>query len=68
MSDKARPYGLLNADCLEVMRKMPADCIDAIVTDPPYGLSFMGKEGGEAWCAHGGVWWDEDIPQIGMRH
>jgi site-specific DNA-methyltransferase (adenine-specific) len=26
------------------MAEMPENCIDAIVTDPPYGLEFMGKE------------------------
>jgi len=29
---------------------MPADSVDAIVTDPPYGLSFMGKG------------WDQQVP------
>ena len=31
-------------DCLDVLRTLEADSIDAIVTDPPYGLGFMGKE------------------------
>lgn len=26
-------------DCLEVMDKLEADSIDAIITDPPYGLT-----------------------------
>ena len=30
-------------DCIEVMRQMPEASVDAIVTDPPYGLEFMGK-------------------------
>lgn len=30
-------------DCLEVMRTLGANSVDAIVTDPPYGLGFMGK-------------------------
>jgi DNA modification methylase len=30
-------------DCIEVMRGMEADSVDAVVTDPPYGLEFMGK-------------------------
>ncbi|WP_329754623.1 site-specific DNA-methyltransferase [Stenotrophomonas maltophilia] len=37
-------------DCLEVMRGMADNSVDAIVTDPPYGLSFMGKR------------WDYDVP------
>jgi DNA modification methylase len=31
-------------DCLDVMRTMPDASVHAIVTDPPYGLGFMGKE------------------------
>jgi DNA modification methylase len=32
-----------HGDCLDVMAAMPEASVDAIVTDPPYGLSFMGK-------------------------
>ena len=35
---------IINGDCLTVMRGMDAKSVDAIVTDPPYGLEFMGKE------------------------
>jgi len=38
------------ADCLEEMHTMPGCSVDAIVCDPPYGMSFMGKE------------WDHGIP------
>lgn len=31
-------------DCIEVMRTLPEASVDAIVCDPPYGLTFMGKE------------------------
>lgn len=31
-------------DCLEVMAGMDTNSIDTIITDPPYGLEFMGKE------------------------
>jgi hypothetical protein len=41
---------LLLGDCLEVMRTLPDCSVDAVVTDPPYGLSFMGKK------------WDYDVP------
>lgn len=34
---------LLLGDCLEQMKTLEADSIDAVVTDPPYGISFMGK-------------------------
>lgn len=41
---------LLNGDCLEVMRSLPDNSVDSVVTDPPYGLNFMGKK------------WDYDVP------
>jgi DNA modification methylase len=41
-----------NVDCLDFMKSMPDNCVDSIVTDPPYGLSFMGKK------------WDYDVPSI----
>jgi len=31
-------------DCVEVMREIDADSVDAVVCDPPYGLEFMGKD------------------------
>lgn len=31
-------------DCLEVLKTIPDNSVDSIVTDPPYGLSFMNKE------------------------
>jgi len=43
---------LINDDCLNAMRNMPENSIDTIITDPPYGLSFMGKK------------WDYDVPSI----
>lgn len=43
-------YTLHNGDCLDIIRTMPDNSIDAVVTDPPYGLSFMGKK------------WDYDVP------
>lgn len=30
-------------DCLQVLRSIPDCSVDAVVTDPPYGLSFMGN-------------------------
>jgi site-specific DNA-methyltransferase (adenine-specific) len=43
---------IINGDCLEEMRKMADNIIDFIVTDSPYGISFMGKG------------WDKAIPSI----
>jgi len=40
-----------HGDCIEIMRTLPDASIDAIVTDPPYNLSFMAKP----WDALEGV-------------
>ena len=32
-----------HGDCIEVMRGLPAESVDSIVTDPPYGIRFMGQ-------------------------
>jgi hypothetical protein len=42
-----RAWELRQGDCVELMRELPENSIDAIVTDSPYGLGFMGK----AWDA-----------------
>lgn len=39
-------------DCLEIMRGMPEASVDAVVTDPPYGLEFMGQG------------WDKGVPPV----
>jgi DNA modification methylase len=40
---------LFHGDCLDVMREVPGSSIDAVVTDPPYGLEFMGREWDAPW-------------------
>ncbi|MBN7118053.1 DNA-methyltransferase [Ectopseudomonas oleovorans] len=46
------PYRLLAGDCLELLRQVSENSIDSIVTDPPYGISFMGSR------------WDYDVPTV----
>jgi site-specific DNA-methyltransferase (adenine-specific) len=36
-------WSIFMGECAKVMAKWPTECIDSIVTDPPYGLSFMNK-------------------------
>ena len=43
---------LLKGDCLDLMKTLADNSVDAIVTDPPYGLEFMGKE------------WDKGVPAL----
>ncbi len=44
--------GLYHADCLDILPTLEADSIDAVVTDPPYGIGFMGKH------------WDHGVPGV----
>jgi DNA modification methylase len=41
---------LYQGNCLEILPTLEANSVDTIITDPPYGLSFMGKE------------WDHGVP------
>jgi DNA modification methylase len=43
---------LLHGDCLEQMKTLEDNSVDAIVSDPPYGISFMAKK------------WDYDVPSV----
>lgn len=47
---------LVHGDCREVIRDLPEGSVDAIVTDPPYGLHFMGKT------------WDSFGSALGVDH
>jgi site-specific DNA-methyltransferase (adenine-specific) len=40
---------LYHGDCLDVLRELPDASVDAVVTDPPYELGFMGRR----WDASG---------------
>ena len=62
---------LLQGDCIELMRELPENSIDAIVTDPPYGLSPDGKartwddiEDGKARGGFMGKGWDAAVPGV----
>jgi site-specific DNA-methyltransferase (adenine-specific) len=41
--DDTRAWGLIEADALLTLAKLPDACVDAIVTDPPYGIDFAGE-------------------------
>lgn len=43
---------LMLGDNIESLKKLPENSVDSIVSDPPYGLSFMGKK------------WDYDVPSV----
>jgi len=41
---------IINDDCLNALKTLEDDSIDSLVTDPPYGIEFMGKH------------WDQALP------
>jgi DNA modification methylase len=58
---------LYHDDCVDILQTFEANSIDSIVTDPPYGLEFMGKKWDapwkDGWQAGGGF----SKPGIGER-
>ena len=43
---------ILNGNNLDLLKTLPDNSVDSVVTDPPYGLSFMNKK------------WDYDVPSV----
>ena len=43
---------IFHGDNIQVLRTLPDNSVDSVVTDPPYGLKFMGKQ------------WDYDVPSV----
>lgn len=47
-------YKLIHGDSLKVLSKLDDNTVHSVVTDPPYGISFMGKK------------WDYDVPTVDL--
>lgn len=47
-------FTLHQGDCLDTLKQYPDNHFDSIVTDPPYGISFMGKD------------WDYQLPSFAV--
>jgi site-specific DNA-methyltransferase (adenine-specific) len=43
---------IFHGDNIQVLKTLPDNSVDSVVTDPPYGLKFMGKQ------------WDYDVPSV----
>ena len=39
-------------DCLKILKQIPENSVDSVVTDPPYGINFMGNS------------WDYNVPDV----
>ena len=62
---------LLHGDCLERLKELPDNSVDAVVTDPPYGINRDRGMGGGGWDSTGKYprkpreyagGWDADAP------
>jgi len=51
-TDTNQASEVLQGDCLNELKKLDENSIDAVITDPPYGYSFMGKD------------WDKAVPSV----
>jgi len=61
MWEDLRDYKIIEGDCIQKMREMDSCSIDAIVTDPPYGIGFMGK----SWdCSVPGLEWAKECLRV----
>ena len=45
---------IINCDSIKELKKFPDNYFHSVVTDAPYGLSFMGKK------------WDYDVPSVAL--
>lgn len=45
---------IYNDNCLNILKELEENSVDSIVTDPPYGISFMGQR------------WDYDVPSVNI--
>jgi len=52
MAGASASWSVLHGDCLQVMATLEESSVDSIVTDPPYGLKFMGRD------------WDHGVPGV----
>lgn len=43
---------IINGDSIEVLKSLEDNSVDTVITDPPYGYSFMGKD------------WDKAVPSV----
>jgi len=62
---------IITGDCLEIMADMPDGCVDAVVTDPPYGIGITRSPRISVSRGMGGGTWDDapaSAAQISEMH
>ena len=56
-----KPYRIINGNSLEVLDTLEENSIDAIITDPPYELGFMGKSWDKSGIAYNVELWKKAL-------
>jgi DNA modification methylase len=71
MPTEAEPVKVVEGDCLEVLRSLPDGCVDAVITDPPYGTDVPRDGYGrrQLWNAERRIEGDSDLAAMdaGLR-
>ena len=69
MPTAENPVVVHQGDCLDLLRRLPDGCVDAVITDPPYGVGYEagGKPAGPATRTLGHVAWDSIIGDDEVR-
>ena len=67
---KVGPYDcctVVCGDCLELMKALPDGCVDAVITDPPYG-SGLAIDFADRFKTKAGKWWNKSDRSGQHRH
>lgn len=57
-------YDILQGNCIDVLKTLPENSVDSVVTDPPYELGFMGKSWDSTGIAFNPEVWKETLRVI----
>jgi len=52
---------IIQGDCIEKLKELEDNSVDAVITDPPYELGFMGKKWDASGIAYNVELWQEAL-------
>ena len=41
----ARPDQVIQGDCIQVLKELPSESVDLVITDPPYLVNYRSRDG-----------------------
>ena len=67
--DGRRRWLVVNGDCMEAMRLLPPASVEAVITDPPYGISYSTRKGARVKNDHRPfIWWLQEAHRVTARN